>query len=102
MTARLSRLARGSLVFASFAAGGLAWLAIAISASLAMGSTTHAAIATALATGGAAAVLGSALGVLGLRYAASAAPVEIGSTLALFVNLAAGVLALVFALMFHW
>jgi hypothetical protein len=67
-----------------------------------MGSAGDTEIAIALALAGAAALLGLTFGILGLRHSASAATIQIGSTLGLLVSLVLGVVALVFALSFRW
>src|SRR5689334_5633666 len=91
----------GALSVASVAAGVLGWLPLVLSAGLAMGSATDEQIAVPLALAGGAAVLGLVLGVLALVKERHVA-VEITAAVGVAASAVLGVVALVFALSFHW
>jgi hypothetical protein len=98
---RPSLLALGGSVAAALAVSVLGWLALVLSAGLAMGSASDADIATALAVAGAAALSGIALAGLALLKGRRAA-VQVPALLGVAANGVLGVVALVFAFSFHW
>jgi len=98
---RPSLLALGGSVAAALAVSVLGWLALVLSAGLAMGSASDADIATALAMAGAAALSGIALAGLALLKGRRAA-VQVPALIGVAANGVLGVVALVFASSFHW
>ena len=96
-------LVGSGITLASLAFGAIACAAVLLAAGLAIGNESRQA-AVALAVAGTAAILGLSLSALGFRhaYAADNGALLTGAALALLVNVAAGIVALVFALSFHW
>jgi hypothetical protein len=95
------RASFGALSVASVAAGVVGWLPLVLSAGLAMGSATDEQIGVPLAVAGAAAVLGLVFGALALVKERHVA-VEITAAIGIAASAVLGVVALVFALSFHW
>jgi hypothetical protein len=95
------RASHGALSVASVAAGVLGWLPLVLSAGLAMGSATDEQIAVPLGLAGLAALLGLLSGSLALVKERHVA-VEITAAVGVTTSAVLGVVALVFALSFHW
>jgi hypothetical protein len=84
----------------AIAIGTLGWIPLFITAGLAMGNATNAQIAAALASAGAAAVIGLSLTILGLTRRRLA--VQAVSMVALGVNAVLAVVVLVLAVKIRW
>jgi hypothetical protein len=81
--------------------GAAGWIPLVLSAGLAMGSATDTQIAIPLGLAGIAALIGISLGCMGLvrgRFGG----IQAASMLAIGLSGILGIVALVFALSFHW
>jgi hypothetical protein len=91
----------GAFSLVSVAAGVVGWLPLVLSAGLAMGNRSRVQVAIALAFAGLAACIGLFFGASALVRRSHVA-VDITAAVGVCTSAVLGVVALVFALSFHW
>jgi len=100
-TGQSRRVLFGTLSLASVFVGVAGWLPLVLSAALAMGTAAHSTVALVLGLAGLAACAGLALGALALLRGRHVA-IEITAVVGVGISALLGIVALVFALSFHW
>lgn len=95
------RILFGTLSLASVVVGIAGWVPLVLSAALAMGTAAHSTVALVLGLAGVAACGGLSLGVLALLRGRHVA-IEFTAVLGVGISALLGIVALVFALSFHW
>jgi hypothetical protein len=95
------RVLFGTLSLASVVVGAAGWVALVLSAALAMGTAAHSTVALVLGLAGLAACAGLSLGVLALLRGRHVA-IEFTAVVGVGISALLGIVPLVFALSFHW